>query len=85
MGLDITGMGALAQAASGIFQTATTTLNPKVRENQLAIAEANARTAEATAKGQSGTSFDPKYIIIAIIVLVLIVAVFMKVKPNTQA
>ena len=74
--------GALAGAAAGIFQTATTTLNPKVRENQLAIAEANARAAEANATTQQAQSFDPKYIIIGIIVLVLIIALLMKSKSN---
>lgn len=72
----------IALAASNIFQTATTTLSPKVRENQLAIAEANARAAEATAQSQTAQSFDPKFIIVGVIVLVLIIALMMKVKSN---
>lgn len=67
--------GGLALAASNIFQTATTTLNPKVRENQLAIAEANARTAEANARQQTASSFDPRFIIGAVVVTVLIIIV----------
>lgn len=74
--------GGIAVAASNIFQTATTTLNPKVRENQLAIAEANARAAEANATTQKAQSFDPKFIIIGVIVLVLVIALLMKAKSK---
>lgn len=74
--------GGIAVAASNIFQTATTNLNPKVRENQLAIAEANARAAEATATTQKAQSFDPKYIIAGVIVLVLVIALLMKAKSK---
>ncbi len=74
--------GGIAQAAAGIFQTATTTLSPKVRENNLAIAEANARAAEANAQSQTAQAFDPKYIIIGVIVLVLIIALLMRAKSN---
>lgn len=74
--------GGIAVAASNIFQTATTNLNPKVRENQLAIAEANARAAEANATTQKAQSFDPKYIIAGVIVLVLVIALLMKAKSK---
>lgn len=74
--------GGIAVAASNIFQTATTSLNPKVRENQLAIAEANARAAEANATNQKAQSFDPKFIIIGVIVLVLVIALLMKAKSK---
>lgn len=74
--------GGLAAAAANIFNTATTTLNPKVRENQLAIAEANARAAEANAQAATATSFDPKYIILGVIVLVLVIALLMRAKNN---
>lgn len=72
--------GGIANAAANIFQTATTTLNPKVRENQLAIAEANARAAEANAQSTTANAFDPKIIIFGVIVLVLIIALMMRSK-----
>lgn len=66
--------GGIALAASNIFTTATTTLNPKVRENQLAIAEANARASEANAQVQapSGIS-NTTIIIVAVVVIGLII------------
>jgi hypothetical protein len=74
--------GGIATSAAAIFQTATGTLNPKVRENNRAIAEANAREAEANAQAQTVSAFDPKYIIIGVIVLVLVIALLMKAKSN---
>lgn len=74
--------GGIALAASNIFQSATTNLNPKVRENQLAIAEANARAAEAAATTQKAQSFDPKFIIIGVVVLVLVIGLLMKAKSK---
>lgn len=72
--------GGIANAAASIFQTATTSLNPKVRENQLAIAEANAAAAQANAQSTTANAFDPKIIIFGVIVLVLIIALMMRSK-----
>lgn len=74
--------GSLATAVSSIYQTSVVNLNKDAREANVAIAEANARAAEATATTQKAQSFDPKYIIIGVIVLVLIIGIMMKVKSK---
>ena len=74
--------GNIAQAANGIVQSGVQVYGmatPAIRENQLAIAEANAAAAVANAEavknapGKQWFGIDQKYIIIAAVVLALLI------------
>lgn len=69
--------GGIASAISNIYTTSVTTLNPKVRENQLAIAEANARAAEANAEAANAGRTNPNLIIGIVVVLIIVAVVLM--------
>jgi len=75
--------GGIAQAASGIFATASN-FHPGVRDSNVAIAEANARAAEAQA--QAAAASRPKdssktvIIVAVVIVVVIVIALFSKPK-----
>lgn len=75
-GANAAAIGGIAGAVSGIFNTAVTNLVPKARENNLAIAEANARAAEAN-KTTDTPGFlggiDQKYLMIGGAVLFIVV------------
>ena len=75
--------GGIASAVSSITNTVINT-SPKVRENNLAIAEAQARAAEANAIGGGNTGMDGKTIgIIAVVgVVVIMVVVLLSTKKK---
>jgi hypothetical protein len=73
----------VATAASGMFGTAVNAFSPKVRENNLAIAEANARAAESNVvSSKNNTEIDPKLIGFALLVLVVVLLLAFKSKPT---
>lgn len=70
-------LGALAGQIGTVFDTGVEAFSPKVRENRLAIAEANARAAEANAvASQTMNTLDPKIIYGGLAALVLLMVVF---------
>lgn len=74
--------GGIAGAVASITNTVITT-SPKVRENQLAIAEANARAAEANGNAVGATgSLDPKMIVVIAVVIVAIILIVMFTKKQ---
>ena len=78
--------GNIANAAANMFQSGTqyvALLSPKAREAQVAIAEANARAAEAN-NGKKNEAFgvDKKYITYGIIAIFLIVAIVVLTKKR---
>lgn len=80
---DSAGMwGSIAGAVSNITTTLITN-SPKNRDANVAIAEANARAAEATGNGGTASKMDGKTIgIIAVIGVVVIIAVVLMSNKN---
>lgn len=69
-------VSSISNAFASVFQTGVNAFSPKVRENNLAIAQANAETARATAEASRNVNTtDPKIIygIIGVVAVLMIV------------